>query len=147
MNGIKKVGVNGFGRIGRYFTRLSLQNPNLDVVAVNDLADIKTLAHLFKYDSIHGGLKEEFTIEGNQMIFSNGKKIVFTQEKEVSKEYEEVKNQVNGKFYILKNGYYPILEIRKSYRDGNKPSFIIYYKNGQIECEKYYKDDTHQRWK
>ncbi len=84
MNGIKKVGVNGFGRIGRYFTRLSLQNPNLDVVAVNDLADIKTLAHLFKYDSIHGGLKEEFTIEGNQMIFSNGKKIVFTQEKEVS---------------------------------------------------------------
>lgn len=85
MNGIKKVGVNGFGRIGRYFTRLSLQNPNLDVVAVNDLADIKTLAHLFKYDSVHGGLKEEFTLEGNQMIFSNGKKIVFTQEKEVSK--------------------------------------------------------------
>lgn len=85
MNGIKKVGVNGFGRIGRYFTRLSLQNPNLDVVAVNDLADIKTLAHLFKYDSVHGGLKEEFTIEGNKMIFSNGKTIVFTQEKEVSK--------------------------------------------------------------
>lgn len=84
MNGIKKVGVNGFGRIGRYFTRLSLQNPNLDVVAVNDLADIKTLAHLFKYDSVHGGLKEEFTLEGNQMIFSNGKKIVFTQEKKVS---------------------------------------------------------------
>ncbi len=85
MNGIKKVGVNGFGRIGRYFTRLSLQNPSLDVVAVNDLADIKTLAHLFKYDSVHGGLKEEFTIEGNQMIFSNGKTIVFTQEKEISK--------------------------------------------------------------
>lgn len=85
MNGIKKVGVNGFGRIGRYFTRLSLQNPNLDVVAVNDLADIKTLAHLFKYDSVHGGLKEEFTIEGNKMVFSNGKTIVFTQEKEVSK--------------------------------------------------------------
>lgn len=84
MNGIKKVGVNGFGRIGRYFTRLSLQNPNLDVVAVNDLADIKTLAHLFKYDSVHGGLKEEFTIEGNKMVFSNGKTIVFTQEKEVS---------------------------------------------------------------
>jgi glyceraldehyde 3-phosphate dehydrogenase len=84
MNGIKKVGVNGFGRIGRYFTRLSLQNPNLDVVAVNDLADIKTLAHLFKYDSIHGGLKEEFTLEGNKMIFSNGKTIVFTQQKEVS---------------------------------------------------------------
>ena len=84
MNGIKKVGVNGFGRIGRYFTRLSLQNPNLDVVAVNDLADIKTLAHLFKYDSVHGGLKEEFSIEGNKMVFSNGKTIVFTQQKEVS---------------------------------------------------------------
>ena len=84
MSGIKKIGVNGFGRIGRYFTRLSLQNPNLDVVAVNDLADIKTLAHLFKYDSVHGGLKEEFTIEGNKLVFSNGKTIVFTQEKEVA---------------------------------------------------------------
>lgn len=79
---MKKIGVNGFGRIGRYFTRLSLDNPNIDVVLINDLADINTLAHLFKYDSVHGRLKHDFTVEGNRMLFSNGKKIEFTAERD-----------------------------------------------------------------
>jgi glyceraldehyde 3-phosphate dehydrogenase len=77
---MKIIGVNGFGRIGRYFTRLSLDNPNLDVALVNDLADIQTLAHLFKYDSIHGRLKHSFRIEGNCLIFDNGKEIRFVSE-------------------------------------------------------------------
>ena len=81
-NSDKIIGVNGFGRIGRYFTKLSLQKPNLNVAVVNDLAPIETLAHLFKYDSVHGGLKENFTISGNTLVFDSGKKIVFTQEKE-----------------------------------------------------------------
>jgi glyceraldehyde 3-phosphate dehydrogenase len=81
---MKIVGVNGFGRIGRYFTRLTLDNPEVDVAVINDLADIKTLAHLFKYDSIHGRLKHTFEIEGNTLVFSNGKKIVFSQEKDPS---------------------------------------------------------------
>ncbi|TXI87613.1 MAG: aldehyde dehydrogenase, partial [Crocinitomicaceae bacterium] len=78
---VKVIGVNGFGRIGRYFTRLSLQQASLDVAVVNDLAPIETLAHLFKYDSVHGGLKVDFKREGNALVFENGKKIVFTQEK------------------------------------------------------------------
>ena len=83
MEGVKKiVGVNGFGRIGRCFTRLSLQNPKIDVAVVNDLADIKSLAHLFKYDSVHGGLKEKFEIVGNSLHFENGKIIHFVQEKD-----------------------------------------------------------------
>lgn len=52
-----KVGVNGFGRIGRYFTRMAVEHENIEVVAVNDLADSQTLAHLFKYDSIHRKFK------------------------------------------------------------------------------------------
>lgn len=83
-NSPKTVGVNGFGRIGRYFTRLSLQRTDLNVAVVNDLAPVETLAHLFKYDSVHGGLKEDFRIEGNKMIFASGKSIVFVQEKEPS---------------------------------------------------------------
>lgn len=79
---MKKIGVNGFGRIGRYFTRLSLDDKNIDVAVVNDLADINTLAHLFKYDSVHRQLKHNFKIEGNSLIFDNGKKIIFTQEKD-----------------------------------------------------------------
>ncbi|MBT4402585.1 MAG: type I glyceraldehyde-3-phosphate dehydrogenase, partial [Elusimicrobiaceae bacterium] len=46
-----KVAINGFGRIGRLVLRAGLKNPNLEFVAVNDLSDAKTMAHLFKYDS------------------------------------------------------------------------------------------------
>ena len=49
-----KIGINGFGRIGRMVFRASLEHPELDVVAVNDLTDAATLAHLLKYDSVHG---------------------------------------------------------------------------------------------
>ena len=70
---MKNIGINGFGRIGRYFTRMSLENDNVNVAVVNDLADIRTLAHLFKYDSVHRGLKYEFKIEGNKFVFENGK--------------------------------------------------------------------------
>ena len=75
------IGVNGFGRIGRYFTRLSLDSTDVNVAVVNDLSDIKTLAHLLKYDSIHRGLKHDFVVEGNKIKFTNGKEIYFTQEK------------------------------------------------------------------
>ncbi|MEX0362193.1 MAG: glyceraldehyde 3-phosphate dehydrogenase NAD-binding domain-containing protein, partial [Allomuricauda sp.] len=50
------IGINGFGRIGRTLFRLLQQHPHINVVAVNDLTDAKTLAHLLKYDSIHGML-------------------------------------------------------------------------------------------
>ncbi len=83
-NNIKTIGVNGFGRIGRYFTRLSLQNPKINVSVVNDLADIKTLAHLLKYDSIHNGIKLNFEIINNSLVFENGKIIHFIQEKDPS---------------------------------------------------------------
>ena len=78
---MEKIGVNGFGRIGRYFTRLSLLRDDINVAVVNDLSDIKTLAHLLKYDSVHGKLNLDFEIKGNALHFSNGKKIIFTNEK------------------------------------------------------------------
>ena len=54
-----KVAINGFGRIGRSTLRVLLKRANVQVVAVNDLADTKTLGHLFKYDSVHGNFKGE----------------------------------------------------------------------------------------
>ena len=81
MNTKKIIGVNGFGRIGRYFTRLAILDPEVEVALINDLADVHTLMHLFKYDSIHGRFDLEFSIEGNQVHFSNGKKMVFCQER------------------------------------------------------------------
>lgn len=79
---MKVIGVNGFGRIGRYFTRLALDSSSVDVAVVNDISDIKTLAHLLKYDSVHRGLKHAFVIDGNKLVFENGKEIHFTQERD-----------------------------------------------------------------
>ncbi|HEY7333476.1 MAG TPA: type I glyceraldehyde-3-phosphate dehydrogenase [Bryobacteraceae bacterium] len=69
-----KVGINGFGRIGRNVVRAALHNPKVDFVAANDLTDTKTLAHLFKYDSILGPLKEEVKAEGDSILVA-GKRI------------------------------------------------------------------------
>ena len=69
-----RVAVNGFGRIGRVFFRAALEVPELEVVAVNDLADAKTLAHLLKYDSVHRTLPAEVVAKG-EAIFVNGKEV------------------------------------------------------------------------
>jgi glyceraldehyde 3-phosphate dehydrogenase len=70
-----KIGINGFGRIGRNYFRAALaQGSELDVVAVNDLTDPKTLAHLLKYDSIAGRLNAEVTVDGDSIVV-NGKHI------------------------------------------------------------------------
>ncbi|MCO5259086.1 MAG: type I glyceraldehyde-3-phosphate dehydrogenase [Crocinitomicaceae bacterium] len=81
---MKTVGVNGFGRIGRYFTKIALQQEGINIALVNDLADINTLAHLFKYDSVHGVYPHKFTVVDNAFVFENGKKIIFSQEKDPS---------------------------------------------------------------
>lgn len=63
-----KVGINGFGRIGRIVFRAALNNPNVDIVAVNDLTDANMLAHLLKYDSVHGTLDHEVSVDGDYLV-------------------------------------------------------------------------------
>jgi glyceraldehyde 3-phosphate dehydrogenase len=63
-----KVGINGFGRIGRVVFRAALNNPNVEIVAVNDLTDANTLAHLLKYDSVHGKLSEDVKVDGDYLV-------------------------------------------------------------------------------
>jgi glyceraldehyde 3-phosphate dehydrogenase len=72
-----RVGVNGFGRIGRVFFRATLGDSEIEVVGVNDLADAKTLGHLLKHDSVHGGLPAEVTAKDGA-IFVNGREIRVT---------------------------------------------------------------------
>jgi glyceraldehyde 3-phosphate dehydrogenase len=79
-----KVGINGFGRIGRNVLRASLNDPNLEFVAVNDLTDPKTLAHLLKYDSVLGNLDHEVTA-GVDSITIAGKTIKVFAEKDPAK--------------------------------------------------------------
>ena len=68
------VGINGFGRIGRNVLRAALGNPDINIVAVNDLTDAKTLAHLLKYDSVHGTFAAEVKEENGALVV-NGKRI------------------------------------------------------------------------
>ncbi len=78
------VGINGFGRIGRNLFRLLINHPRIEVIAINDLADSITLAHLLKYDSIHGVLNQ--TVSANQNSLTVGRKTVaFTSVREIEK--------------------------------------------------------------
>ena len=63
-----KVAINGFGRIGKLVYRAGYKNPNLDFVAINDVTDTKILAHLLKYDSVHGTMHADIKFEGNKII-------------------------------------------------------------------------------
>ncbi|MGX7668180.1 type I glyceraldehyde-3-phosphate dehydrogenase [Flavobacterium pedocola] len=77
-----RVAINGFGRIGRNLFRLLLDHPTIEVVAINDIADVKTMAHLLKYDSIHGVLKNEVTTDEISLLV-DGKPYFFFHEKEI----------------------------------------------------------------
>lgn len=69
-----KVGINGFGRIGRNVFRAALNNPEVEIVAINDLTDVSTLAHLLKYDTTHGRLNAKVEI-GEGALIVNGKSV------------------------------------------------------------------------
>jgi glyceraldehyde 3-phosphate dehydrogenase len=77
-----RIAINGFGRIGRNVFRLLLNHPTIEVVAINDLADTKTMSHLIKYDSIHGVLKEKVSHTSNSIVI-NDKSYLFFNEKEI----------------------------------------------------------------
>jgi glyceraldehyde 3-phosphate dehydrogenase len=69
-----RVAINGFGRIGRVYLRNAILRPEIEIVAINDITDVKTLAHLLKYDSVHRAFKGDVKTEGNNLLV-NGKAI------------------------------------------------------------------------
>ena len=78
-----KVAINGFGRIGRNLFKLMLNHPVIEVVAINDLADVQTMAHLVKYDSIHGILQADVSYDDNHLII-NQQKIPYFRSKAIA---------------------------------------------------------------
>ncbi|MEQ6377772.1 type I glyceraldehyde-3-phosphate dehydrogenase [Bacillaceae bacterium S4-13-58] len=76
-----KIGINGFGRIGRNVFRAALANENVEVVAVNDLTDANMLAHLLKYDSVHGTLNQEVSVNGTNLVVG-GKEVKVLSERD-----------------------------------------------------------------
>lgn len=77
-----KIAINGFGRIGRNLFRLLLNHPDIEVVAINDIADNRTMAHLIKYDSIHGVLPLACSFDDHSIIVG-GKPYLFFHEKDI----------------------------------------------------------------
>lgn len=76
---VTKIGINGFGRIGREVFRASFDNPRLKIAAVNDLTDAATLAHLLKYDSVHGTFNHDVKAKGDYIIVDGRKTRVFAE--------------------------------------------------------------------
>lgn len=76
-----RVAINGFGRIGRYFTRMAMADNNIEIVAINDLSDTPTLAHLFKYDSVHRRFNGTVETNENELII-NGHSIKMLSERD-----------------------------------------------------------------
>jgi len=116
-----KVAINGFGRIGRNVLRVSLNDPNIDIVACNDLTDPKTLAHLLKYDSILGNLKQNIsaTADGIQV---EGKTVKVFAEKDPAKiPWESVGAQV----VIESTGRFTNAEDAKKHMRGAVKKVII----------------------
>jgi len=117
-----KIGVNGFGRIGRYFTRMTLLRTDIDVVAVNDLADIRTLAHLLKYDSVHGKFAIPFSIEGNDLRFENGKRLTMTSHKNPA---EIPWSELNVDFVLESTGLFRSREKASAHFIGGAKKVVI----------------------
>lgn len=103
-----RVAINGFGRIGRNLFRLLLNHPTIEVVAINDIADNRTMAHLIKYDSIHGVLPYTVSYD-EQSIIVDGKGYLFFHEREISN-----LNWDNIDFVVESTGKY------KTFEDINK---------------------------
>jgi glyceraldehyde 3-phosphate dehydrogenase len=116
-----KVGINGFGRIGRNVLRTSLKDPNLEFVAVNDLTDPKTLAHLLKYDSILGNLPNKISA-GPDSITIDGKTIkVFKERDPGALPWESVGAQV----VIESTGHFTDANDAKKHLRGSVKKVII----------------------
>ncbi len=100
-----KIGINGFGRIGRTLLRQSLKRDSIQVVAINDIAPIETMKHLLQYDSIHGILEKEVRIENTYLVVGD-QKIKYTQwatPQEIDWENVEVVVESTGKFKTMES--------------------------------------------
>jgi len=115
-----KIAINGFGRIGRLVFRAALEK-GLDVVSINDLADLNTNAHLLRYDSVHGRFNGTVTVEANALVV-NGKKIRVTAEKDPAALPHD---QVGAEYVIESTGRFTDKESASKHLKGGVKRVII----------------------
>lgn len=116
-----KVGINGFGRIGRNIFRTSLGDPDIDFVAVNDLTDTKTLAHLLKYDSVLGNLDHQISATETGIKVDNEEFRVFSQRDPAAIDWESV----GAEIVVESTGIFTKAEDAKKHLHGSVKKVII----------------------
>ncbi|MBA2647252.1 MAG: type I glyceraldehyde-3-phosphate dehydrogenase [Pyrinomonadaceae bacterium] len=116
-----KVGINGFGRIGRNVLRASLGDSEIDFVAVNDLTDTKTLAHLLKYDSVLGNLDQEISATENSIKVESDEFRVFSEKDPAAIDW----NSVGAEIIIESTGRFTNAEDAKKHIRGSVKKVII----------------------
>ena len=116
-----KVGINGFGRIGRNIYRSAIGDPDIDFVAVNDLTDTKTLAHLLKYDSVLGNLDHDISSTENGIKVDNDEFRVFSQRDPAAIDWESVGAQI----VVESTGIFTKAEDAKKHLHGSVKKVII----------------------
>jgi len=116
-----KIGINGFGRIGRMVLRASLQRDDVEIVAINDLLDVEHMEYLLKYDSVHGKINADVKVVGND-LFVNGNKIRITSEKNP----ENVQwDKVNANIVAECTGIFTTLETAQLHISGGAKKVVI----------------------
>jgi len=116
-----KVGINGFGRIGRNIYRTSIGDPDIDIVAVNDLTDTKTLAYLLKYDSVLGNLDHAISTTENGIKVENDEFQVFSQRDPAAIDW----NSVGAEIVIESTGIFTKAEDARKHLRGSVKKVII----------------------
>ena len=116
-----KVGINGFGRIGRLFFRAAMNYKDVEIVGINDLVDPDYLAYMLKYDSTHGAFKGDIKVEGTTLIV-NGKRIRITAEKDPA----NLKwDQVGGDYVVESTGLFTTIEKAQGHLKAGAKKVII----------------------
>ena len=116
-----KIGINGFGRIGRMVFRASLERDDVEIVAINDLLDVEHMEYLLKYDSVHGKINADVKVVGND-LFVNGNKIRITSEKNP----ENIQwDKVNANIVAECTGIFTTLETAQLHISGGAKKVVI----------------------
>jgi len=116
-----RIGINGFGRIGRLVFRAALKNPKVEVVGINDLFDADYLAYMLKYDSTQGTFKGTIEVKGNQMVV-NGKPIRVTAEKDPA----NLKwGEINADYVVESTGLFTTIDTAKGHLAAGAKKVII----------------------
>lgn len=118
---VKKIGINGFGRIGRLVFRVAVARSDFEVVGINDLIDVNYMAYMLKYDSTQGQFKGEVSVENGSLVV-NGKKIRVTSEKDPA----NLKwNEIGAEFIVESTGFFTTIETASAHLKAGAKKVVI----------------------